>query len=322
MNKDIKYKILVGLFVSLGMVLFIIGIYLVGSKKNMFSSTFLLHAVFSDVNGLESGNNVRFRGMDVGTVKNIEIRNDSLVIVSLLIENKIKPFIKKNAFVSIGTDGLMGNKLAIIRNGHTLSGSVLAGDTLLAVNPLVSEDIMRSLSKSAEDASLMINNLKAITGKLNSSSGLWALLKDTTLDQNLRQALVSIKLTGSRSATIMGDLSQITQHINEGKGSIGALITDTSLASAVKQSVVNIHVLSDKIAVVSGDLSHISGKINSGEGTIGTLLMDTSFAHSLNKSMLNIQDGSKNLNEDLEALKHSFLLRHYFKTQHKKDTKK
>ena len=309
MNKDVRNKIVVGAFVSIGLAIFIMGIYLVGSRKNMFKTTFTLVAAFNDVNGLQSGNNVRFKGLDVGTIKDIYVVNDSTVMVSLLIENSMQAFIKKDARVSIGTDGLMGNKLAIIRNSLSTAKIVTEGDTLLAINPLSSEDMIQSLSNTAKEASIIFDNLKNITGKINSSNGLWALLHDSLLDGNLRQAIVSIKLTGTRSATVMGDLSQIVKHINEGKGTVGALLTDTSLANNIKQSIVSIHLLSNKMAIVSGDLSNIS----KGEGAVGTLLMDTAFAHNLNKSMENIRNGSQNLNENMEALKHSFLLKNYFK---------
>lgn len=322
MNKDIRNKIIIGAFVSIGFTLFIIAVYMVGSKKNMFSSTFTLVTLFTDVNGLESGNNVRFRGLDVGTIKSIDIVNDSVVEVTLKIENKIKPLVKKNAFVSIGTDGLMGNKLAIIHNGATIAKQVDEGDTLLALNPVASEDVIRSLSNAANNISGVLQNLKLITEKINTSNGLWALLHDSTLDVNLRQTLVSIKLTGKRSATVMGDLSQITKHINEGKGTLGALLTDSSLENNIKQSIVNIHVLSDKLAIVTGDLSNVSSKMNNNKGAIGTLIMDTTFTRNLNQSMQNIKNSSGNLNEDLEGLKHSFLLRKYFRKQAKANAQK
>lgn len=318
MKKDIRNKIVVGAFVSIGMAIFVVGVYFVGSKKSMFSSTFTLIVPFNDVNGLEAGNNIRFRGLDVGTIKNIEITRDSVVVVTLMIENKIKAFIKKNAFVSIGTDGLMGNKVAIVRNGFTVANYVDEGDTLLAINPIAGDDIMRTLSNTAKSASEIFDNLKLITNKINTSNGLWALLRDTLLDGNLRQAIVSIKLTGTRSATVVGDLSGIIKHINEGKGTVGALLTDTSLENNLKQSLVNIHVLSDRMAVISGDLS----RVDKGEGALGTLIMDTTFAQNLNTSMKNIKNGSENLNEDLEGLKHSFLLRKYFKNQAKEKAKK
>src|ERR1700758_2522291 len=109
MNKDRRNKIIVGAFVSTGIAMFIIGVYFIGAKKNLFSSTFALVATFNDVNGLQSGDNIRFKGIDVGTIQKIGMTKDSMVVVTLLIENKMQSYIKNNACVSIGTDGLMGN---------------------------------------------------------------------------------------------------------------------------------------------------------------------------------------------------------------------
>src|ERR1700741_1824057 len=92
MNKERRNNIIEGAFVSIGMILFIVAVYFVGSKKNLFSSTFTIVAEFNDVNGLQDGDNIRFRGLDVGTIKNIVVSDDSSVIVTLMIEEKMRSF--------------------------------------------------------------------------------------------------------------------------------------------------------------------------------------------------------------------------------------
>ena len=116
---------------------------------------------------------------------------------------------------------------------------------------------------------------------------------------------------------VAGDLSRITKDIRAGKGSIGALITDTTMYGQMQQSIVNIKLVSDRVAILSGDMSVLSGQIKSGEGTIGMLMMDTTFVGNLNASVLSLKAGTANFNEDMEALKHSFLLRKYYKKQAK-----
>src|SRR6185312_14840881 len=144
-------------------------------------------------------------------------------------------------------------KLALIHNGATESKDIEEGDTILALNPIASEDIIRSLGGTAKNIATVVDNLKAVTNKINNSNGLWALLNDSSIDKNLNQAIVSVKLIGTKGAVVMGDLTEITKHINEGKGTLGALLMDTSIEGSLRQSVVNIHVLSNKMAVVSGD---------------------------------------------------------------------
>jgi phospholipid/cholesterol/gamma-HCH transport system substrate-binding protein len=317
MEKDIQHKVLLGFFILLGTALFIAGVYFIGAKKNMFNKTFHIVAIFNDVNGLQNGDNIRYRGLDVGTIQNIEVTDDSSVVVSMVIEKSMKLYIKKNSIASIGTDGLMGNKIVNLHSGSYTVACIEEGDTLRTLRPVETDEVFRALGTTAKNIAVITENLKTVTTRINNSNGLWTLLNDSTLDQNLKQTLVNIKLTSKRSAIVVGDLSKIARHIEDGKGSIGALLADTSLSNNMKQSVVSIHMVSDKMALVSGDLSIISGKIKNGEGTIGTLLTDTVFLHNLNQSMVNIKNGSKGLDENMEALKHSFFLRKYFRKKEK-----
>jgi phospholipid/cholesterol/gamma-HCH transport system substrate-binding protein len=71
MNKESGYQWKLGMFVIIGLVLFVTTIYFVGKQKNLFGSTFELTAKFNSVNGYV-GNNVRFSGINIGTVEEIE----------------------------------------------------------------------------------------------------------------------------------------------------------------------------------------------------------------------------------------------------------
>lgn len=138
----------------------------------------------------------------------------------------------------------------------------------------------------------------------------------------MRQTIVSIRLTGERTAYVAGDLTKLMTGVKEGKGTLGALLVDTSLSNNLHQSIVSIKMVSKDLAIVSGDLSHITKGIKNGEGAVGTLLMDTTFVHNMNKSVENINTGSKGLSDNMEALKHSIFLRKYFKKQEKKKLEK
>src|SRR5690606_32869164 len=105
-----------GLFVVAGLVFLITTLYMIGRNRNLFGTTFTIKASMNSVNGLTRGNNVRFKGIDVGTVKDIEIAGDSAVLVVMIIDEKIRPYIKQNSIASIGTDGLMGSKLININS--------------------------------------------------------------------------------------------------------------------------------------------------------------------------------------------------------------
>jgi phospholipid/cholesterol/gamma-HCH transport system substrate-binding protein len=264
---------------------------------------------------------VRFAGIDVGTVESVEIINDSSVKVVMRIEDKLRDHIHKNALASIGTDGLMGNKLININSVKDNSSPVDDGDVLTTLAPIETDEMLRTLNTTNENIEIISADLKQITGKINNSNALWTLLADTVATNNIRQAIVNIKLTGNRTAIITGDLSQIVEDVKAGKGSIGALLTDSSFSTNLNQAVIDINVVSNNLALVSGDLKGLSEQIKSGKGAVGTLLMDTNFVHNLNQSLENIRNGADGFNQNMEALKHSFLLRKYFKKQEKEKLK-
>lgn len=322
MSQETSKNIRVGAFVLVGTVLLIFTLYLIGAKQNLFGSTFELKSQFKNVNGLMPGNNVRFTGIDIGTVKTVEIINDSTVDVTMVIEDKVQAFIKKNATAMVGTDGLMGNKLINISSSNEAAESVEDGNFLVSKSPLGTDDMIRTLNITNENVKDITIDLKNIVHRLNSPNTLWSILMDTIVADNVKQAIVNIKVTGERSAIITGDLSRIVKHIKDGKGTIGALIADTTMAVKLNQSIVNIKLITDSLALVTGDMHYITAKIKKGEGGIGTVLMDTTFVNNLNETMKNVKSGTKNFDENMEALKHNILLRNYFKKKEKEAKKK
>lgn len=318
MLKDTNKNLRLGIFVLAGTLFLIIAMYFIGAKQSLFTSTFRISANFHNVDGLMPGNNVRFAGIDVGTVEKVEILSDSTVKVTLLIEEDSRSFILNNALASIGTDGLMGNKLVNINSAHKPGKPIQEGDVLESIHPIETDEMLRTLNRTNEDVSTIARNLRIITERVNNSNTLWSLLTDTTVAENVKNAIISIRITGERSAMITGDLSNIVKSVKEGKGSLGALIMDSALSHKLNQTIVKIRLVSDTMAYISGDLKYVSGKIRNGEGAVGTILMDTTFAGNLNQTMINLRKSSKSLDENMEALKGSILLKKYFRKQEKK----
>lgn len=317
MIKDFPRNVKLGIFVFAGTLFFIILLYFIGSKRNVFNSTITISAKFYNADGLMAGNSVRFAGINIGTVESVEIINDSTVLVQLIIQDEATKHIKNNSIASIGTDGLMGNKLVNISSINQAAETIVEGDELKTIKAINASDMMRTLSITNENIKIITEDLKQISSKLNKSNSLWNFLSDTSLTDNLKQTLVSFKLTGERTAYVAGDLTKLMEGVKEGKGALGALMVDTSLSDKLRQSVVNIEVVSKDLAIVTGDLSNITKGIKNGQGAVGTLLMDTTFVHNMNKSMENINTGSKGFSDNMEALKKSVFLRKYFKKKKK-----
>ncbi|GAA6768021.1 hypothetical protein AAFH68_39730 [Flavobacterium sp. CGRL1] len=147
MEKQSGYTWKLGMFVTVGLLLFIIAIYFIGKQKNLFGSTFHITSKFKTVSGLEVGNNVRFSGINIGTVEEIRLINDSSVVVSMVIKDEVRKFIKTDARASIGSDGLMGDKVLTITPGEKSTKVIEDNGAIASINGIEMNDIMKSVKK-------------------------------------------------------------------------------------------------------------------------------------------------------------------------------
>ena len=194
MKKNTSNKIKLGIFTSLGILVLILAIYFIGERQQLFRSTFHLTGVFKDVAGLQAGSNVRFSGVNVGTVDNIRIVSDTSVKVEILVDESTRKFIKKDALASIGSEGLMGNKILIIIPGTGGKKEIENNDMVETVQPIDMDDVMLSLKKTIDNASNITTNLSSITGNIQSGKGtIGRLLMDRSLAQNFDSSIVNLK---------------------------------------------------------------------------------------------------------------------------------
>ena len=189
-----KFKVRLGLFVAVGLAIFVLAIFIIGKQKNLFNPVFTVNSTFYSVSGLQVGNNVRFSGINVGTVDNIAIINDSTVKVFMMIRKEVKQFIKSDCKAAIGSEGLIGDKLIIITQGSTNAPLVREGQHLDSEEPVEMDAIMASLKVTADNAAVISYQLAEIMIKVNSGTGtLGRLIRDSTIAGNLNQTMVNLK---------------------------------------------------------------------------------------------------------------------------------
>lgn len=314
-----------GLFVLAGLLFLIITLYFIGKDRDLFGRTFILKTRFSNVQGLVPGNNVRFAGIDAGTVRRIVMLNDTLVEVVMVVQNKMQPFIKRNAITSIGTDGLMGNKVINIEAASLTAQPVTEGDVLASRRPLNTDDMLRTLDKTNNDMAVVAENLKTTVSKINNSTALWALLNDEGIPADIRRSAANIQKATARAAVMMGDLDQIVAGIKEGNGSLGKIINDTLLAIKLNQAIDRINGVGEEAGrlaqLLNTTVAGFQQDMAGGKGTIHALLKDSGIVIKLNSSLSNIEQGTDAFNQNMEALKHNFLFRGYFRRLEKQQQK-
>ncbi|MFZ6012546.1 MAG: MlaD family protein [Bacteroidota bacterium] len=311
----------VGLLVLSGLVFLVLTLYMIGKNRNLFGSTFTIKAVLTNVNGLVPGNNVRFKGIDVGTVKSITVANDTSILVTMTIDEKLKPFIKKNAIASVGTDGLMGNKLININSNTTSSLPIEKDDIIQSRKPVETDEMLRTLNTTNNNIERITHNLYEITVKLNSSESLWTLLSDTVITKDLKNAVVEFKRAGANTADMTATAKTMVQKLEGGNGLAYQLFRDTTLTHQLTTSLEQIHQASNQTSVMMKDLKAVVDEMNHGHGTAGLLLKDTLLRQTLFKSAINIEQGTDRFNQNMEALKSNFLFRRYFKKLEKEQKK-
>lgn len=303
----------VGLLVLSGLAFLVLTLYMIGKNRNLLGSTFTIRAVLTNVNGLVAGNNVRFKGIDVGTVKSIAVANDTAILVTMTIDENMKSFIKKNAIVSVGTDGLMGSKLININSGSAPAPPVDKDDVIQSRKPVETDEMLRTLNTTNNNIERITHNLYEITVKLNSSESLWTLLSDTVVTKDLKNAVADFKKAGTNTADVTATVKNMVQKLENGNGIAYQLFTDTTLTHRLTYSLQQIQQASDQTSVIMKDLKTVVDGMKQGDGTAGLLLKDTLLRRSLFNSALNIEQGTGRFNQNMEALKSNFLFRGYFK---------
>jgi phospholipid/cholesterol/gamma-HCH transport system substrate-binding protein len=192
-NKN-SNKIKLGLFVSVTVALFIVGIYLIGQRQKLFVKTFQVSGVFVDISGLQVGNNVRFSGINVGIVESIDQESDSTVRVGMQVVEDSRKFIKKDAVAIIGSDGLMGSKIIVIVPGAGQMAPLADHDVIHTVKQVSMDEIMLNLKVTSDNAARITDDLAAIMGEVRAGRGtIGMLLMDSVFAYNVNAAMVNIK---------------------------------------------------------------------------------------------------------------------------------
>lgn len=314
-----------GAFVLAGFAFLVLLLFMLGKNQNLFGNTYELKASFDNVQGLLAGNNVRYAGIQVGTVKKIKIINDTLIDITMNIEKRMLPVIRKNAMVSVGTEGLVGNKVVNIVPGRNPSPLATEGDVLVSRKVFDTDEIMNTLSKTNNDISVIAAELRITVERINQSKGLWTMIDDQTIPQDIRHSIENIRQGTVKSLSIVNDLSTIVKDLKEGKGSAGALLKDTLYVRNLNEAILKIRsagVQADSIArSINNAVAELQQEIKTAKGPFNALLTDTSLTKKLDTSLDNIMKGTDGFNQNMEALKHNILLRGYFRKQEKQKPK-
>lgn len=324
-------RIKLGIFILIGTILFIAGVYFIGKKQNMFGNTYDIYAVFNNINGLKPGNNVRYSGINVGTVKGINMISDTVIVVRISIQKEITRHIKTDAKCAITTDGLVGSMIINILPGTDQGQLISQGDTIYSLSRIRTDEMLQTLSETNENAALLTAEILKIAKEISAGNGLiGAIIKDPGITQDVRAIIANLKNTTKASNSTINQLNTMLASIDRNDNLVGSL-RDTSLAVKVKNIIVNAEKASSELNTILNQLDLTISEtrktitnVREGKGVINYLSNDPELVKKidgtlthLDSTIYQINKAGIQLNENLGALKKTWLVKKYLTEKEK-----
>ena len=217
-----NFELKVGIFIFIGMVIHSVIIFSIGNFYSV-KRGYTLDVVFSFANGIGIGAPVRYSGVQVGEVQEINIyfdEKENKPLVRLTVWVSQNTWINENAKASINTLGLLGEKYLEIAPGTRDARLLQKGDTLRGQDPISTEELARSTKE-------LIEKIATLTESINKIAG----------DDSLR---VSLKNTVGNMEALTGDLRDFLYYAKQGRGTIGRLMSDDTLYKHIDEMILDI----------------------------------------------------------------------------------
>lgn len=316
MNQVTNKRIIwVGLFVIVGIVFLLGGILMIGNIHETFTKKLKVIALFDDISGLQIGNNIWFSGVKIGIVNKLQFHSKSQVVITLKIDINAQQYIRKDAMVKIGSDGLIGNKILVIYGGSSMSLPVNDGDTLGVEKTFSSEDMVNMLQENNKNVLKISSDFKILSENLVAGEGsLGKLLQNDALYNNLNATSQSLQLASAKANVMINTLNDFSTAFTKKGSFANDLVNDTMVFHSLRLSTTQLEQVTVNANTLMANLNTASTNPNS---TLGVLMYDETSGTRLKEIIKNMESSSIKLDEDLEAVQHNIFLRGFFKRKAK-----
>jgi phospholipid/cholesterol/gamma-HCH transport system substrate-binding protein len=294
----------VGAFVLGGVLLFTVGLFLIGSRRMLFSDTFQLYAEFSQIAALDSGAKVRVSGMDAGEVESIQVPGSpsGRFRVKMRVRSDLHPLLRLDSVASIQNDGLVGNKFVQIDSGTEASPIVPDQGTIGSREPFDIADMMSRMNETIDTVTAIVVDLKSqidsvLTTLADTATTAQTLLTDVGEDT---------KAILESGAKVSDDLQAIVAGVREGRGTAGKVFTDDALYVSARTMAADAAATMANVREASAQakeaLSNLKGEGGAVKGVTA----------NLQQTLTSARDAMADMAETTEALKRNFLVRGFF----------
>ena len=316
--RENRRAVIVGLFLAVGLIVFILGVFTLGGQSKSFSKSVHISAVFDDVAGLKKGNNVWFSGVKVGTISDIRFTGPSQVDVKMSVDENSRQYVHDNAQVHIGSDGLIGNKIIVIDGGSPQAPIIREGDILQSAKIVSTDDIIKTVQQNNENLLAITSDFKLLSHKILQGKGtVGTLLADSMMGVQLKESMHNLQIATQSAAVMANNLTKFSNKLSTKGGFADKMFTDTVTFNRIQGAITQLKAAADNAKTLTDNLNTASNKLNSTDNVLGVLLNDKASAVKVQTSINNLQQSSVKLNDDLEAAQHNFFLKGFFKDRAK-----
>jgi len=259
--------------------------------NNVFSKNKRLYAVFSDIGALDKSNAVKIRGLQVGTVYEINATNKNLdgIVITINWTRDINIPVNSSASIVapfVGSPYInidMGDSKQFLKNKDTLTVRVTSG--LLS-------DITSQVNPTLSKARTAIDSLTVVLGSVNrlfdpsTKNNVQGIIANLLVSSANLQKLLNTE-TGLLAKTI-GNLNEVAGNLKTNNDTINSILhnvnsTTQHLADlSFKQTM-------DSVQATVAQLNAILYKINHNNGTLGLLMNDRKLYDNLNNTALGLE---------------------------------
>lgn len=314
-SSSARRPVIVGLFVTLALLILAGGILTVGDLKGTFTQKITVSSTFDEVGGLQTGDNVWFSGLKVGTVRSLAFHGDSKVRAELVIDESAAAFIHNDTLAKIGSDGLIGNRIVVLFGGTTEAPTLQEGDELAVGESVSTEQIMKTLQENNTNLVAITGDIKAITARIVAGEGsVGKLLQDDGLYTSVSDAVTTLGTASENARRLTASLATFSAKLNTPGSLPNDLVTDTTTFAAITATVAD---LGATVASAKEMIDGLAKAAADPSTPVGTLLLDPEAGADLKVVLDNLNTSSALLEEDLKAIQSNFLFRPYFRKQEK-----
>ena len=293
-----------GAFVLIGVVLFTVALFMIGERRMLFEERFPLYAEFATLGQLEMGATVRVAGLDAGEVTEIAIpaSPSAKFRVKMEVRRDLRQLIRTDSIATTQTEGLVGAIFVNIAVGSEQAPQIAEGGTIQSKEPFLLADLMQQMSDTVLLVSATVETLSVDVEKAVQQVALTAEDAHTLLEE-LRPDILAMAKNGSR---ISADAQEIVTALNEGQGTIGKLLKDDALYQQVRTIANDAQTVVANVRDVSNEARRAISDFRSPDGPAQGLFGD------MRATVIQAREATADLADNMEAMKHNFLLRGFF----------